>query len=113
MQKRAEREAKEKRIASFNMDKALKLLLKRFGKEDKYEKAVANMDTYFSCQRSKTVYEFYGIANVLDVFGGYVFIIDIDPTRRSAFINSLARRFKKTFDMFEIETYKDCTIAFN
>jgi hypothetical protein len=117
IQKKAERKAKEERIASFNEDKALMLLLQGLCKEDKYDEVTAylakerRMGYSFAHQSSKSVYNFYFIGDILGIMA-CTFIIDIDTSRREAFYNSLQRRFSR-FDMMEIKEFDDYTIAFD
>lgn len=121
MAQRAEKQKKADRIASFNLFKALELMLKRLnmGNFEKAKEILLKQSSregidYVMRQKSKSVYEFDSIelANELGLIA-CVFIIDVDVDRYEAFCNSLRSRFKATFDYFEIMKFEDCVIALN
>ena len=105
----------EERIAKTNAAKAIEMILEKFDATDRMLSVLLYIweDLNSRAERtSKSVYTFHIDGRIFGCHAS-VFIIDLNPYRENAFINSIKRRYKKRFNFFEFETFDDCVIAFD
>ena len=101
-------------IYHFDVWHALRYMLKILGREDCYDMIkhdIMKNGSYSQNGKSEYQFTFNGRLIALDA---HIFIIDVNVTRRNAFMNSLRRRFKRFREgMFEIINVSTCTIAYD
>lgn len=117
--KKEERIAKENYFNSLTIWNALEVLLKKLNKIDYIEKVKEQLlkesvkyGYPMFDKKGKSHFQFEGIGNIIGI-NAYMFLIEFNVNRQTAFENEIKRRFKATYNLWEFELFDDCLIAFN